>query len=254
METLLIQSEHLSETMLARCNSELHFIFVHDRKSLCEKIVDVANVAGIGLEMEQIDEENKEFLISLRRHFPLLKIGVISPVEIEGENVSWINPEAGRESADGASQGQKEQDLCSFVRGPFEQNKRGSHRFDWILTGYLGSSNGERNRYRLRSLSAGGAFLESEGPAPVPGSLTTLRINFQNFQLFTECEVLERRMSSSNSPPGFGVRFVHLQDKTRELINRMINDAVFQVLIEPRYEPEIPSLFEEELTADLMAL
>ena len=112
----------------------------------------------------------------------------------------------------------------------------------------------EVSKYRIRSLGAGGAFLESAEGGPEPGTVTTLRITFQNFQLFTECEILERRQSSSNLPAGFGLRFVSLQPKTRELIHRIVNDAVFQVLIEPEIEPAIPSLDEEELTIDLMAL
>ncbi len=249
MEKILVQSDRVRSARIAECEKTPELSFVGSKQELCNGIVNEKEIVGAVIEIEQIDEKIKEFLVSLHRHFPLLKIGVISPVEIGGENIEWLDMEAIDAEVDG-----RNGTLCSFLTGPFQKNKREANRYDWILHGYIGGEIREASKYRIRSLGAGGAFLESDGGGPEPGTVNTLRITFQNFQLFTECEILERRQSSSNLPAGFGVRFLNLQPKTSELIHRIVNDAVFQVLIEPEIEPEVPSLDEDELTIDLMAL
>ncbi|MFP4619385.1 MAG: hypothetical protein ACLFMZ_11130 [Spirochaetaceae bacterium] len=96
--------------------------------------------------------------------------------------------------------------------------------------------------------------MESSSRFHEPGKLASIRITFRNFQMFTECTILERRAPSGSLPPGFGVRFENLQERSRDILNRMISDAVFQILIEPEITPPVPSLFEEDLTSDFVAL
>ncbi|MFP4491897.1 MAG: PilZ domain-containing protein, partial [Spirochaetaceae bacterium] len=198
------------------------------------------------VDVEKINEESKEFIVSLHSHFPLLKIGIISPVEISGENIEWLEEDEDPKKPPSS--------LYRFVEEDFPQNRRSHNRFDWILHGYLEGEHKEEDKYRVRSLSAGGAFLESSSRFHEPGKLTSIRITFRNFQMFTECTILERRAPSGSLPPGFGVRFENLQERSRDILNRMISDAVFQILIEPEITPPVPSLFEEDLTSDFVAL
>ena len=246
MERILVQSGRITSDFLSDCSTERKVQFLGNRRDLCYKIVNDEDIYGVVVEMDKIDEENKEFIVSLHRHFPLLSIGAVSPVEVTGENVKWIDR--------GESDEELSKRLCSFVNESLDRNRREHHRFDWILNAYLDGEQKEDSKYRVRSLSAGGAFLESSQRFPEPGTVTTIRITFQNFQMFAECEILDRRNASSNLPFGFGIRFINIQQKTRDMINRMVNDAVFQILIEPELEPEVPALFEEELTPDFMAL
>jgi hypothetical protein len=246
MERILVFSDHIDSSMLASCETERSLIFPYDQHELCGTIVHEESILGVVMDFNAGDEENKELIVSLHRHFPLLKIGLISPVEVSGKNVQWIDS--------GSSEEEFVRAVCRFIRGPYEMNRRDFHRFDWILHGYLDGEVKEEQKFKVRSLSAGGAYLESSLNPPEPGQMRNLRITFQNFQLFAECEILDRRSTSSNLPPGFGVRFLSLHQKTKDLINRIINDAVFQVLMEPDMEPDLPSLYEEEFTPDLIAL
>jgi hypothetical protein len=64
----------------------------------------------------------------------------------------------------------------------------------------------------------------------------------------TQCEVLDPRHSSSKLPAGFAVRFVSLSEASRTLINRIVQDALLQKLLEADTEPEIPSLDEDDFS------
>jgi hypothetical protein len=97
-------------------------------------------------------------------------------------------------------------------------------------------------------LSADGAFLESPTDAPARSSAGILRISFQNSRMMTKCEVLDRRAPSLRLPAGFAVRFTELGEDSMHLINRIIQDALMQTLLEPDSEPEIPSLGDEDLS------
>ncbi len=118
------------------------------------------------------------------------------------------------------------------------------------MNGYLDGTSGKVKKYKIRSFGAGGAFLESERGCPVPGTQGQIRIEFQNFQMITDCEFLDPRSTSSNLPFGFGVRFLNLGSESERKIDAIVKDALFQILIQPEKEPDVPSLGEEELTPD----
>ena len=75
-----------------------------------------------------------------------------------------------------------------------------------------------------------------------------LRISFQNSRLVTRCEVLDPRQASSKLPSGFAVRFSTLSDDSAKLIDRIVQDALLQTLLQPENEPAIPTLGEEDLS------
>ncbi|MFO7849026.1 MAG: PilZ domain-containing protein [Spirochaetia bacterium] len=246
MEKIIVLSDRFNFSILPRSTAGRQVRQASSRRELCNAIVHEEGISAAVVDIEKISEDSKEFIVSLHSHFPLLKIGIISPVRISGENIEWLEEDEDPEKIPAS--------FYRFIEGEFPQNRRSHHRFDWILHGYLDGEHKEEDKYRVRSLSAGGAFLESSTRFHEPGTLTTIRITFRNFQMFAECTILEGRAPSDSLPSGFGVRFVNLQERSRDTINRMINDAVFQILIEPEIAPPVPSLYEEDLTADFVAL
>jgi hypothetical protein len=66
--------------------------------------------------------------------------------------------------------------------------------------------------------------------------------------MVTKCEVLDRRPPSLRLPAGFAVRFTQLSEESMQLIDRIIQDALVQTLMEPEGEPEVPTLGEEALS------
>ncbi len=86
---------------------------------------------------------------------------------------------------------------------------------------------------------------------PTPGTDITLRVCFQDSSFTSECHVLERRMASSNLPPGQGVQFTSLSDRAREIIDRIVSDALMTILFDPNAEPDVPSLGDDDLEMSL---
>ncbi len=86
---------------------------------------------------------------------------------------------------------------------------------------------------------------------PTPGTNITLQVCFQDSSFTSECHVLERRMASSNLPPGQGVQFTSLSERGREIIDRIVSDALMTILFDPNAEPEIPSLGCEDMEISL---
>ena len=99
-----------------------------------------------------------------------------------------------------------------------------------------------------------GAFLESDGCPLPPGMVAEISIYFQNVRMTAQCEIMEPRNASSNLPFGFPVRFRSLSQESKTTINTIVKDALFQILIEPQDEPEIPTLDEDLLTTDFQRI
>jgi hypothetical protein len=122
------------------------------------------------------------------------------------------------------------------------REKRGHQRFDWPLMGAWEGKGEAARTFRVRSISAGGAFLESVSFFPVPGTLATLRIQFLDFQLLTGCEALSKRDPSGSLPSGFGVRFTDLSDASRKVVDLIVQDELIMSLTEPEKPRKPPSI------------
>lgn len=254
MDTVLVYSPRLVSLDIenpadAGCDANYRFLPVSSRVELCHNLVEIDDICGLLIEFERpgaISEEEHRFLASLEKHFPILPIAVISSDPPQSEGLEWI-------SADVDNASLLEQ-ACNFAAHPASANRRAHHRFDWILNGFVTGNDGEEIQCRIRSISAGGAFLETSEILFPPGKEIQLRISFQNFQLHVDCEVLDPRRASSNLPAGIGLSFIRLRPQTTELLDRIVNDTIVQILLNPDEEAEVPSLMEEELTPDCMFL
>ncbi|MFP4231747.1 MAG: PilZ domain-containing protein, partial [Spirochaetaceae bacterium] len=102
-----------------------------------------------------------------------------------------------------------------------------------------------------RSLSAGGAFLEHRDPMPEPGTEIELIVHFHGSSFVSHCRVLERRMASSNLPPGQGLAFTALSEYARRILDQLVGDALVRALTEPDPEPSVPTIGEEEFELSL---
>ena len=190
-------------------------------------------------------------LRSVRRHFPVLPLLFVTDAELPPE----IDGEYGALSG-----GLAENDLVSALRSRLNdlarRDRRRYHRYDWPLTGAIvagpeGGGPETRGTYNIRSISAGGAFLEQRDAMPDPGTSVKLRVYFQGSYFETTCNVLDRRMASSHLPPGQGVQFTSLSEKGREIVDAVVRDALMTILLDPTSEPEVPSLDEEEMEMSL---
>jgi hypothetical protein len=185
------------------------------------------------LELPPSGNREKNFLRSLVRTFPLVEGAVISrqgKEDVEAGPLEVFEPE--------------ELDTERFqacLRERAQENRRKYHRFEWPLHGEL-THNGSTQEYRVRSISAGGAYLESMRAGPDAKTSAFITVRFQNFVMTTECTVVGPRMASSNLPPGFAVQFEALSETARGTIDSIVKDALLDSLLNPEQEPETPSL------------
>ncbi|MFW6223554.1 MAG: PilZ domain-containing protein [Spirochaetota bacterium] len=227
-------------------------IVVWSPGALATEIVAGRNLIAAVIHTEELSPDLEQLLRSIRRHFPVLPLLFITDAEIPADIDGLYAHIPG-------SLGPEE--LSSMLRTRLAElatrDRRRYNRYDWPLTGNIvadgaaRAANSEERRFRIRSLSAGGAFLEQRDPMPTPGSDITLRVCFQDSSFTSECRVLERRMASSNLPPGQGVQFTSLSEQAREIIDRIVADALMTILFDPNAEPEVPSLGGDELEMSL---
>ena len=244
MERIVVYTDTVELETIAPALGDYEILPVASTSEMARAIVEHSRVIALIIEKARIDESFRRLLSSIKRSFPILRICLI------------IDSEAQRDSADpsivdciivsGAESLVEE--LKTFVSGIDVTDRRDHTRFNWPLQGSLTLDAKNWQSYNLWALSADGAFLESPTAAPPRGSTATLKVSFQNSRMLTECEVLDRRPPSLRLPAGFAVRFARISADSVQLIDRIVQDALMQTLLEPDSEPEIPTLGEKDLS------
>jgi len=222
-------------------------VSIFSRRSLISHIVDTADeVVMLLLEVDPTRKEEDQWLRALHRYFPVLKVAVVT----NGESGDAL-PEGYKAVPADADPAQFKTRIRALISQNMEADKRRYRRYDWPLRARLTLPGGKGGEYRIRTLSAGGAFLERGQGGTVSGSQAGIEIFFGNFTLTTTCEILAERTASSNLPDGFGIHFDQLSDQAREVLDRIVHDALAQVLLEPDEEPEVPSLDEDDFALSI---
>jgi hypothetical protein len=239
MGKIIVYTQTLNPAVLAPALSGHELVLTAGRAELVEAVVRETDLLGLVFQKPELDAADRAFLASLKKCFPILALAVIS-----GEAAAAL-------PAGAAVIGQETESLAEAVGGFTASislsNRREHQRFDWPLQGALTADEATWRSYPIRSLSAGGAFLVCASDCPSPETEAELRILFQDFQIRTRCRVLDPRQASSHLPAGFGVRFTGLSTRGRQLIDRIIHDALVEVLLAPEREPGLPSLDDDEL-------
>lgn len=233
-------------------------IVVSTPGELATEIVAGRNLLAAVIQTEELPADLEQLLRSIRRHFPILPVLFVTdsdlPAEIDGQ-YSHISGSLGSEELS--------ETLRTRLSELATRDRRRYNRYDWPLKGNIlasgsrgtgapaGTADDGESQFRIRSLSAGGAFLEQRDGMPTPGTDITLRVCFQDSSFTSECHVLERRMASSTLPPGQGVQFTSLSDRAREIIDHIVSDALMTILFDPNAEPDVPSLGDEDLKMSL---
>jgi hypothetical protein len=224
---------------------------------LAREVASGRNLHAVVVQIDELSPELERLLRSIRRHFPVLPIVFVTDAEIPRAI------DAGYSHISNSQDEEQKREALRIRLGEIARRDRRQYtRYDWPLTGSIvregageppsaGVPAPGEPRFRICSLSAGGAFLEHRDGMPEAGSEITLRVCFQDSSFVTRCRVLERRMASSNLPPGQGVQFTSLSDKAREIIDRIIADALMTILLDPTAEPEVPTLGGEDLEMSL---
>ncbi|MFP4430006.1 MAG: PilZ domain-containing protein [Spirochaetaceae bacterium] len=247
METVILYARAISPEIVKAAAPQREVVVAETTARLVEHVVHRKNVVSVVVELNGAIDEDGRLLRSFVRLFPTIVVAVVTdPAELpfplpKGAVLVPIE--------------QSEEQILNSLREAIvpraQPDRRQFNRFDWPLQATLGPAPSQHATHRIRALSAGGAFLERSGRNPDPGSVEEITIRFGNFSLSTQCEILNPRQASSTLPDGFGIRFVRLSPKAEEIIERIVNDALVQVLLGDDEQPEIPSLDEDVFTFSL---
>ncbi len=247
METVILYARAISPEIVKAAAPHREVVVAETTTRMVEHVVHRKDVVSVVVELDAAVDEDVRLLGSFVRLFPTIVLAVVvDPAELpfplpKGAVLVPIE--------------QSEEQILTSLRAAIvpraQPDRRQFNRFDWPLQATLGPDPSQDPTHRIRALSAGGAFLERSGRNPDPGTVEDITIRFANFALSTQCEVLSPRQASSTLPDGFGIRFVHLSPKAEAIIERIVNDALVQVLLGKDEEPEIPSLDEDVFTFSL---
>ena len=237
MDKVLVFSENIKIENI----KNLEIKYIYSKEDLARKLVSEDRIKCLIAEVPQINEESFLFFNSIKMNFPMLEAALItseSEKTIHGYNIINMNDLNYYNKIE------------EFINNSQNRNKRVSNRFSWPLTAWFSGNDVEWEELEIFSISSGGAYLKSNSVFPGGGSRAKVKINFANFSLESECEVVDSQSRSSYYPFGFSIKFTSISDKGRVVLNKLIDDAVIKILMEPESEPAVPSLGGEDLTPD----
>lgn len=237
-------SKAVTEETVRRAVPDADVRSVANKRSLIEALLDRSVPAGAIVQVERFDEERRAFFESVVRHFPMLPIVVVVRGATVGacpDSVECVDAEDGVEAL--------ERDLAEIFSRRRETDRRRNNRFEWPIRAYF--ADGDGTVHEVSEISAGGAFLEPHGPIGARDGDRTIELFFQNFSITTTCRVLDTRFVSSRKANGFRIKFVSLSDRAREFIDRVINDAIVQLLLDPSTTPQMPTIEEDDLVLEM---
>jgi hypothetical protein len=238
MDRIVFYSEGLEPEFIQQALPSAEVVTVYSQRRLIEALVDEPFLIGAIVDIGTLTPEWKVFLESAARSFAVL------PVLVAVEEEYPECPEGFVCIDRNGSDTVVADALVKRFGDCLPKNRRQYHRFNWPLTARVVDDDG--TVHKVTEISAGGAFLEPHGSALGPEEQCELEIYFQNFVMTTSCTILDPRRVASHREPGFGVRFDNLSDSAREFINRIVSDALIQVLTDPTTEPPVPSIETEE--------
>ena len=241
MDKVIVYSQHLSLDSIE--NTEI--VNIRTKEKLAKALVSEENIRCLVIDIPEISEDHISFFASVKTNFPLLEGIVLTP---DTDRIIRGYRKADRNNPDYTSQ------IEEFIKNAQNRNKRAGNRFSWPLTAWFSSDDIDWQELEIFSVSSGGAYLKTETIMPVWGSHANVKIIFANFSLETSCEIVDSESRSSNYPFGFGIRFLSVSEEGKVILNKLINDAVIRILLEPDSEPEIPSLGGGELAPDFTIL
>jgi len=239
MDRIVLYSEGVEPERLTHDISDIEIVTVYSQRRLIECLVDDPSLIAAVVHIASVDPQWTRFLDSISQSFPRLPVLLLRPSPGAGcpDEYPCLNPDAPN-----ANIGAAVQHLIG-ERGQSERRKH--HRFAWPLTATLVGGDGVI--HRISEISAGGAYLEPMATVFETGQAHQLEIHFQNFKMKASCVILDPRHTSSHKSSGFGVRFVDLSAEAASFIDRIVNDALVEVLLDPGAAPSIPSLEDDDL-------
>ncbi len=213
---------------------------VSSKRKLIDAILERGIPTGAIVQIDRYDAERAAFFESATRHFPFLPILLLAPGGITPCADSICCVDSTRPLAEIGAE------ITRVFSDEAPTDRRRSNRFEWPIRARIDDG----AIHEVTEISAGGAFLEPRGPIGDTGQERRIELMFQNFTITTTCEILDSRYVSSRKQTGFRVRFLSLSERAQVFIDKVVNDALVQVLLDPSSEPAMPTLAEDDLVLE----
>lgn len=241
MEQILVYSDRIK---IRKENGRIAKYAV-TRNDLAYLLVNEKDADCLLMEFQDPDQTDIEFIASVRQNFPMLDTALIVPEKsmrnTDGYTfgmLSVLNPESAT----------LENDIEKFINTSKSINKRSGNRFCWPLTADYSANGSTHEKLEIYSISSSGAFLKSTRFNPPPGENGFITINFKESLLKTGCTVNDYSSRPSNYPVGFSLVFTSLSDEEKKTIDRLVDDAIVKILLDPHAKPAVPTLGPDTLT------
>ena len=230
-----------SETIDLKNSYDAEIRYIYSRAELARTLVSEENIRCLVADLPELTEEYVNFFTSVKINFPMLEGAVLTS---ETEKTIRGYKIISRKGDNYISE------LGNFIENSQNRNKRGANRFSWPLTAWFSEDDVDWHELEIFSVSSGGAYLKTDEIFPELGSKARVKINFANFSLESGCEIVDSQSRSSSYPFGFSIKFTSISEGGILVLNKLINDAVIKILMEPESDPEIPSIGGSDLTPD----
>lgn len=238
MIPIVLLSTRVTPEIVRRAIPDATVYPVSSRRALIDRLLDRTNPCGAIIQIEVFDEDRRAFLQSTARHFPILPVLVVA-----GDDGCESCPRTLSCVDAGADEERLHQSIADAMARSGE--RRRDNRFEWPIRARF--VDGDGTIHQVSEISAGGAFLEPHGPIGDRDALRTIELFFQNFTITTTCTILDSRFVSSRKANGFRIRFESISEGAREFINRVVDDAIVKLLLDPTTKPAIPTIDEDDL-------
>lgn len=243
MIPIVLMSKVVTPEIVERAVPDAEVRRATNRRALVEALLDRSVPCGAIVQVENFGADQRAFFESTVRHFPMLPLVVVCP-----DSKRSFCSDALDCIDDSLPPQQIEQRISAAFQGKPDMDRRRNNRFEWPIRARF--TDGDGTTHEVSEISAGGAFLEPHGPIGERDTERTIELIFQNFTITTTCRILDTRFVSSRKANGFRISFTSLSEHAREFIDRVIDDAIVMLLLDPTEKPQIPTIEEDDLVLE----
>jgi hypothetical protein len=205
---------------------DLQVEWASNQRQLLELIVGENRPSCILLHCDMRTDHFQSLVESLSRLFPSLHLGLVLP----SEALTQFRGNKHRVfTLDAQGFGAIKAALATTDNG----ERRRYLRFDWPLNAVVRLGNAAPRRFRVRSVGAGGVFLEEPDALPESDSEGSIEITFNDFRLIAGCRVVGVREQTGNRPRGFAVQFTDISPSSIRVIDAIVRDEFMRSVLEP---------------------
>jgi hypothetical protein len=166
------------------------------------------------------------FVESLGRLFPSLPLWLVLPPHARTQMKTQKHPVF---SLDGSGFAAIKKALSALD----DRDRRRYSRFEWPLNATLRFGGSTPRAFPVRSVGAGGVFLEESEDLPERDTEGTIEIVFNDFRLLAGCRVVGLREPTSMLPRGFAVEFTDISPSSVRVIDAIVRDELMRSVLRP---------------------